>query len=485
MTKTADWISRRAGFGFSLSDDPISQSQWFTRARQSISKPRSYTSNHRIKPLLESAGKGLSEADKKTYSGITLGLKAGIVHRAQLWREEKRLLQENKNLQQLMIDKSIRPVWLSTYRRADFCVNTEADFANRLWLFWLNYFTVSESMNNLPCLPNFQEMVRTNMFGAMSDLVFKVVTHPAMILYLDNQDNTGENSRASKEKWTDNGTNENLARETLELYTVTPSNGYSQDDVNGMTNILTGWKLVDWDNINELRFEKDYHEPGTQTVLGKKYNSSTGKGQLKRVLRDLTSMQDTAKHLAFRLCQHFIADHPEPDHVNQLATIYRKNKGQLAPVYLGLLDILEELEQTGDKFLNPEVWLYHTLKTFDIDVPNGVPRNWNFNPNGIASILRELGLLHGEAQQPNGWPEVEQSWLSNEYLDRRLRLASIIGRNYSYTSVTTEAVKNHGLDVEQLQRFNLSPHTQNVILGSQQPIQQIAALLCSPGFLRS
>ncbi len=118
-------------------------------------------------------------------------------------------------------------------------------------------------------------------------------------------------------------------------------------------------------------------------------------------------------------------------------------------------------------------------------MPNGVPRNWNFNPNGIASILRELGLLHGEAQQPNGWPEVEQSWLSNEYLDRRLRLASIIGRNYSYTSVTTEAVKNHGLDVEQLQRFNLSPHTQNVILGSQQPIQQIAALLCSPGFLRS
>lgn len=485
MERTADWISRRAGFGFSLSDDPIPEKDWFSNARQSISNHRRYTSKTRIKTLLASVSRGLTDEDRKIYSGITLGQRAGIIHRSQLQKEEERLSKAGLDLSPFIIANDLRPKWLSAIRRADFCLNTKEDFNNRLWLFWLNYFAISKASNNTPCFPNFHEMIRVNMFGPMSDLVFKVITHPAMILYLDNQDNTGEHSKARKEKWTDNGTNENLARETLELYTVTPSNGYSQEDVNGMTNILTGWKVVGWDNINELRFEQDYHEPGTQTVLGKKYSSSTGKGQLQRVIRDLTSMEDTARHVAFRLCQHFISDDPDPKYIDKLATIYSKNKGKLSPVYLGLLDILEALEHRSDKFLNPEVWVYQSLKTFNISVPNQVPTKWRFNPNRIDSVLRELGLLHGEAQQPNGWPEVEEEWLSNEYLDRRLRFGSLIGRNRSYTSAATDAVKNNGFSVKDLERFGLSQHSQNVVLGSQSPIHQIVALLCSPVFLRS
>lgn len=485
MVKTSDWISRRAGFGFSLSDDPISENDWLSNARSSVTNSQHYISNTRIKTLIESIKVGLTDEDRKIYSGITLGLKGGIVYRSQLWKEEQRLLKENKDMQKLWVKKTVRPMWLSALRRAEFCINTDDDFANRLWLFWLNYFSVSESMNNMPCLPNFHEMVRTNMFGSMSDLVFKVVTHPAIVLYLDNNNNTGQNSRARKEKWTTDGTNENLARETLELYTVTPGNGYTQEDVNGMTNILTGWKVVDWDNIYDLKFDQHYHEPGVHTVLGKKYNDTTGKGQLKRVIRDLTSMEDTARHVAFRLCQHFISDDPDPEHVEQLVSIYITNKGILPPVYLGLLDILSTIDQRKDKFLNPEIWLYQCMKLFDITPPIGVPRNSNFNPTCIDSVLAELGLLHGKAQQPNGWPEVEEDWLSNEYLDRRLRFGALIGINRTYASATTDTVKDIGLSAKDLDRFGLSEHSQNVVLNSQKLIYQIVALVCSPGFLRS
>ncbi|MBT5630420.1 MAG: DUF1800 family protein, partial [Oceanospirillaceae bacterium] len=186
MEKSADWISRRAGFGFRLGDDPISENQWFTNARKSIENNKSYISNNRIKPLLKSIKRGLSDEHRKIYSGITLNQTAGIVYRKQLEKEEKQALKDQEDPDRVFTLKARRPLWLSALRRADLCINTNQDFANRLWLFWLNYFTVSEANNNGTCIPHFHEMIRKNMFGSMSGLVFKVVSHSAMLLYLDN-----------------------------------------------------------------------------------------------------------------------------------------------------------------------------------------------------------------------------------------------------------------------------------------------------------
>jgi uncharacterized protein (DUF1800 family) len=253
-----------------------------------------------------------------------------------------------------------------------------------------------------------------------------------------------------------------------------------------MTNILTGWRVQDWDNVFKAHFVEAHHEPGTHTVLGKKYNSTrTGTGQLKRVIKDLTASQDTARHVSFRLCQHFISDQPNPEHVEKLATIYIQNKSKLAPVYLGLLDLLQNLERKQDKFLNPEIWLYQTLNTLNIKVPTSVAKNRRFNPQGLDHILRELGLLHGEANQPNGWAEVEEDWLSNEYLNRRVSFSSIIGVNRSYRSDTCASIKHSGFSEADLERFHLSKYSHTFVSNSRPFQSQIVALLCSPGFLRS
>lgn len=489
MEKSADWISRRAGFGFRLGDDPISENQWFTNARKSIENNKSYISNNRIKPLLKSIKRGLSDEHRKIYSGITLNQTAGIVYRKQLEKEEKQALKDQEDPDRVFTLKARRPLWLSALRRADLCINTNQDFANRLWLFWLNYFTVSEANNNGTCIPHFHEMIRKNMFGSMSDLVFKVVSHSAMLLYLDNNNSTGDKSKARKQKWTTDGTNENLARETLELFTVTPINGYSQEDVNGMTNILTGWRVKDWDNVYKAQFVEDYHQPGTHEVLGKKYKSTKkGTRQLKDVVEDLIVLEDTARHVSFRLCQHFISDEPNPKHVQQLSAIYMNHKGQLAAVYLGLLDILQTLDHKQDKFLNPEIWAYQSLKTFNVSPPLGVPKvpsYGRFKLKNMDSILRELGLMHGEAAQPNGWAEVEEDWLSNEYLDRRVKFSALIGATSNYKSDICTSIIQNGFNSTDLDRFNLSQYSQTFVSDLRPFQSQIVALLCSPDFLRS
>ena len=63
--------------------------------------------------------------------------------------------------------------------------------------------------------------------------------HPAMLLYLDNAGSVGPDSPAGQR--TGRGLNENLARECLELHTVSPAVGYTQADVTNLARLLTGW----------------------------------------------------------------------------------------------------------------------------------------------------------------------------------------------------------------------------------------------------
>jgi uncharacterized protein (DUF1800 family) len=64
-------------------------------------------------------------------------------------------------------------------------------------------------------------------------MLWAMITHPAMILYLDNQNNTK------------NGGNQNLGRELLELHTLGVDAGYKQADVEGAAKLLTGLSIDD------------------------------------------------------------------------------------------------------------------------------------------------------------------------------------------------------------------------------------------------
>ena len=75
------------------------------------------------------------------------------------------------------------------------------------------------------------------MSGKFVDLLLAVEKHPAMLLYLDNAQSFGPQSRAGR--WLNKGLNENLAREILELHTLGVDAGYGQDDVRSLAMILT------------------------------------------------------------------------------------------------------------------------------------------------------------------------------------------------------------------------------------------------------
>ncbi|GAB5389251.1 MAG: hypothetical protein Alpg2KO_22190 [Alphaproteobacteria bacterium] len=122
-------------------------------------------------------------------------------------------------------------------------VETDTPFIERLVHFWSNHFTVSVSKNQIISLVGAyeREVIRPHVLGKFEDMLLASTRHPAMLLYLDNAQSLGPNSRAGRRSG--RGLNENLAREILELHTLGVDGGYTQDDVIALAKIITGWSV--------------------------------------------------------------------------------------------------------------------------------------------------------------------------------------------------------------------------------------------------
>jgi uncharacterized protein (DUF1800 family) len=96
--------------------------------------------------------------------------------------------------------------------------------------FWLNHFSVHQGKGNVRAmLGDYEEnAIRAHALGNFRDLLGAVVTHPAMLRYLDNDQNAVGRI------------NENFARELLELHTLGVNGGYAQRDVQELARVLTG-----------------------------------------------------------------------------------------------------------------------------------------------------------------------------------------------------------------------------------------------------
>jgi uncharacterized protein (DUF1800 family) len=96
--------------------------------------------------------------------------------------------------------------------------------------FWMNHFNVHLRKDNLRAMVGDYEeaAIRPHALGKFRDLLGATLRHPAMLRYLDNEQNAA------------NRINENYARELMELHTLGVGGGYSQRDVQELARVLTG-----------------------------------------------------------------------------------------------------------------------------------------------------------------------------------------------------------------------------------------------------
>lgn len=287
-------------------------------------------------------------------------------------------------------------------------LTTDAPFRERLVWFWANHFTVSLRAGNTAATigPYIREAIRPNVTGPFFAMLLDVMRHPAMLMYLDNNVSVGPNSPAGRNNR--QGLNENLARECLELHTVSPAAGYTQADVTAFAAVLTGWSVDLQAAQPGFIFRPGAHEPGAKTVMGRSFPPGEAGGLM--ALDYLASHPATHRHLATKLVRHFVADTPPPDAVRVVEGALRDTTGDLGAAARALVG-LEAAWQPLAKFRTPQDYVLAALRLMDLPEDK--------RPD-LSLALRDLGQPIGDAPLPNGWSDLASDWASPEAVMRRV-----------------------------------------------------------------
>jgi uncharacterized protein (DUF1800 family) len=368
-----------------------------------------------------------------------------------------------------VIAKTFRAEALARFQRATL---SEAGFVERLVTFWSNHFCVSASKaGSVRILAGAfeREAIRPHVLGKFSDMLLAVESHPAMLLFLDNQQSLGPNSRAGINR--KRGLNENLAREILELHTLGVGGGYTQQDVTSLARIITGWTFVGPDgrlgDPGAFAFNVNAHEPGSHTLLGKSY-LDTGLAQGQDALKDLARHPSTAKFVATKLARHFVADDPPPALVTRLAQRFTRSDGDLKALALELLDADEAWKAPLTKIRSPYEAVIATGRML-ARVPE--------QPMRYLGNLSVLGQPLWSPAGPNGFADTNDVWASPEGLKLRLDLAAQIAARAGDAFDPRELI-----DV--IAGGAASKETQQTIERAESRQQAMALLLMSPEFQR-
>jgi uncharacterized protein (DUF1800 family) len=322
-------------------------------------------------------------------------------------------------------------------------LTSERPYVDRLVAFWSNHLCISAGAKALvaPFAGSYErEVIRSHVLGRFEDMVLASAKHPAMLVYLDNFQSIGPDSLGGQRGRRPRGLNENYARELMELHTLGVDGGYTQADVQELARVLTGWTVsglvrggagngrrgrygrrlfpqADSDHEIGFVFQPLLHEPGTRTVLGKKY-ADDGVQQGERVIRDLSRHPSTATFVATKLVRHFVADEPPAPAVERIAGVFRESGGDLAAIARALIDLPESWDPGMKKFRSPQDWYVAALRAFEVRTL-GDP---------AVSVLRQLRQPLWAPQAPKGFGDSMQEWADPDSLMNRAELARTIAR---------------------------------------------------------
>ena len=286
---------------------------------------------------------------------------------------------------------------------------TDTPFRERLVWFWANHFNVSRRAG--PTAVTAGDFVRTairpHVTGRFGDMLLAVMRHPAMLIYLDNARSIGPDSPVGLRQG--KGLNENLARECMELHTVSPASGYTQADVTAFARVITGWSV----SLGVLQpagflFRPNIHEPGEQVVMGQTMPAGEAGGVA--ALAFLANHPATHRHLATKLARHFVADDAPAAAVRRVEGVLRDTGGDLGQAAATLVALPEAWAPLA-KLRSPQEFVLAAMRAVDLPA--------DARPDG-AAVMGGLGQPMFGAPFPIGWPDRAADWAGPEAIMRRV-----------------------------------------------------------------
>jgi len=289
--------------------------------------------------------------------------------------------------------------------------------------FWMNHFNIHQSKHNIRLMIGDYEdsAIRPHALGKFRDLLAATVYHPAMLRYLDNEQNAAGHI------------NENYARELMELHTLGVNGGYSQRDVQELARILTGVGVNLGATEPKVRrelqgqyvrrglfeFNPNRHDYGNKQLLGQQVQGR-GLAEVDEALDQLARSASTARFISQKLAVFWMTDAAPPALVQRMAAAFSASDGDIAKVLGVLFDSPEFRASLGKQFKDPLHYVVSSVRLAygDKTILNATPMlNW----------LSRMGQpLYGR-QTPDGYPLAASAWDSPGQLNVRFEIARAIG----------------------------------------------------------
>ena len=296
-------------------------------------------------------------------------------------------------------------------------ISTDNPLQEKMALFWHGLFATGyPKITNGKVMLDQLRMFRRYGLGSFKTLLVELSKDPAMIIWLDNQDNhTGT-------------INENYGRELLELFSLGVGN-YTEDDVKECARAFTGWTIGNMEYMKlrairdsiwpygriswHFRYREEDHDDGEKTFLGE-----TGRFNGEDIIEIICRQEATAKFLARHMYHYFVADEPpvpqwpytpprDPAAVDALAQAYFDSGYDIRAMLRVLF--------TSDFFRSQDTW-YEKVKS-PADLMAGVLRLTGEYRMPERDFVGESQRMTFMGQQLTNPPSVEGWHQGTEWVD--------------------------------------------------------------------
>jgi uncharacterized protein (DUF1800 family) len=258
------------------------------------------------------------------------------------------------------------------------------------------------------------QLLREHALGNFKELVGEIYKDPAMLLWLNGQDNYVDHI------------NENFARELLELFTL-GLDQYEQDDIIAAARSFTGWFTLD--GMTSVYYP-EYHDGGIKIFL-----NHAGNWEGDDIVDFIFEEDETARFICRKLYRWFIDEYPDEALIEDLAATLRANNYEVAPVLerMFLSEHFFDMNYRGSIIsdgVDKSIGLLRSLYMGNLNLMDG----WDDEVAGPSAwtwfSMNTFGHLLLDPPNVAGWPGY-RSWINATTLTSRKALdTSVIDGNY-------------------------------------------------------
>ncbi len=261
----------------------------------------------------------------------------------------------------------------------------------KMTFFWHNHFATSTPFAYLMQVQN--NTLREYALGNFSDMLHAIAKDPAMIIFLNNQ----QNKKAHP--------NENFAREVMELFTLGVGN-YTEDDIKESARAFTGWSV---DRRGEYQFNENQHDDGDKQFLGQKgdFNGDD-------ILNIILSKKEVSVFVTTKIYREFVNPVVDTNRVSQLAESFYQSNYDISALMKQIFtsDWFYDEENIGAKVCSPVELIVRYKKLINVDTPN---------PKTILDLQKGLSQVLFFPPNVAGW-KGGNTWIDSSSLMLRLTI---------------------------------------------------------------